>query len=419
MRPVGSLAWSVIALATLAAVPAYSQVSPAETKAAKLTLEEEADAEKRAELATQSEARRITQEVLNTTAPAFAALGVSGQTITEPEGLKTAALGLINGTDADGKPLTGLGVQFAPAQLIPALWIDYSDYSANPKRLFHGPRAFARLQITAAYARADSSDAGKPERASFGAVWVPFDTTDPFVNAELKTCLAAANIRRLQELKIAPRPFPSGGTGQSQRDDPELARAQGGCRVKFSRTPTNGYSSQIGIAKLFRSRDGGKGPLVGAGFAASAVVSIGLDCLFKNPCRTATDSDPAAETKSHIGGKLVLGAVIRERELIANPLDDKKFIDRNRQSYGGRLIVGNASRWWLGVEFLRQHASYSGLGTDNYITYNASLDIKVGKGLWLAANYGDSSGENFGKSSQFTAGLKFALQPSSSIGGSE
>ena len=344
-------------------------------------------------------AREITSEVLSSTAPAFAALGVSGQTITDPESLKTAAFALLNGTDVDGKPLTGIGLQFAPAQLVPGLSVDYNDYRTNWSK-----RAFARLQITGAYTRAEANNGLKPERAAIGAIWVPFDTTDPFVNTKLDKCVNLAHEKN--ELPIGPAPV---GTGQIT--NPALKSALAACRNQFVQSATRGFSSQIGLAKLFRRRDGGTGPIVGAGFAASAVVSVGLDCLFSKPCGAPNPNG------SHIGGKLLLGAVVRERELIANPLDAKKFIDRNRQSFGGKLVVGNARAWWLGFEFLSQHASYQGLGSDNYTTYSASLDIKVSKGLWLAANYADSSGENFGKSSQFTAGLKFALQPSSSIGG--
>jgi hypothetical protein len=200
---------------------------------------------------------------------------------------------------------------------------------------------------------------------------------------------------------------------------PGLAAAQADCRKLHARTPTRGYSAQVGIAKLFRSRDGGKGSLIGKGFAASAVLSIGLDCLFapKGGCRTRS-VDPDDPGPGSIGGKLLLGAVWRERELVLNPLDDTAFVDRNRQSYGGRLLVGNPKRWWLGAELLHQHATYSGLGKDNYLTYGANFDWKVSEGQWLTLSYGDSSGSNFGKGQQFTAGLKFALGPASTLGGS-
>lgn len=346
-------------------------------------------------------ASEVTEEVLNSTAPAFAALGVSGQTITDPEGLKTAAFSLINGTDLDGKALTGIGIQFAPAQLIPGLNVDYADYRDN-----WGDRAFARLQITGAYVRGEPNNGLKPERAAIGAIWVPFDTTDPFSNKDLDRCLRAAfHDNRL------PGGADSNGTGIITNEP--LKAALAGCREKYVRSATMGHSAQVGFAKLFKRRDGGTGPMAGAGFAASGVVSIGLDCLLRK-CRPGDGPDPDG---SHIGGKLLLGAVYRNREPIINPLNDKQLIDRNRQSYGGKLVVGNARAWWLGGEFLHQRASYQGLGSDNFTTYTASLDVKVGKGLWLASTYANSSGENFGQSSQFTAGLKFALQPSLSSGG--
>jgi hypothetical protein len=358
------------------------------------------EAEKSADAQTQAEARKSVADVINTTAPAFAALGVSGQTITDPEGLKTAAFSLINGTDADGKPLSGVGVQFSPAQLF-GRGIQYQDYKKK-----YSSRAIARFQVTGAYARADGDNGLKPQRAAIGAIWVPYDETDPFDNPMLDQCLEKAFLVNPSQAPAAPPTTPTGSSS-----NPERKAAFAACRERFVRTPTNGISSQIGFAKLFRSRDGGKGPLVGAGFAASAVVSIGLDGLFKQ------SNDAEVAGRSHIGGKLVLGAVIRERELVANPLDATKFIDRNRQSYGAKLLVGNARAWWFGVEFLHQRASYQGLGSDLYTTYNACLDVNVAQGIWIAANYGDSWGENFGKSSQFTAGLKFSLQPSSSIGG--
>lgn len=338
----------------------------------------------------------VTAEILNNTAPAFTALGVSGQTITDPEGLKKAGLALLNGTDADGNAVTGIGVQFSLAQLL--VPVPYHKYLND-----YGAQAFARLQITAAYAKGTSGDAGKPQRLAVGAIWVPFDTTDPFANKRLDKCLNDAWLAN---------PTPAPVLGQTEIPNPKREAAWAKCRDDYGRTPTSGISSQVGFATLFRSRDGGTGPLVSKGFAASGVISIGLDCLFKITCGRGED---LTDGKPHVGGKLLLGAVFREHELVVNPLDKTKYIDRNRQSFGGKLVIGDPTAWYLGFEFLRQRATYGGLGKDRYLTYNASLDIKIAKGIWLNANYGDSSGQNFSKSSQFTAGFKFSLQPTTSL----
>lgn len=400
-RPAVACAAFIAALASPAwaqgeAAPAQPETPPAAAPA------EAAEAEK-----TQDQARELVTEVLNTGAPAFAALGVSGQTITEPEGLKRAALAFLNGTDEDGEAVTGFAVQFAPAQLIKAQQVSYDEYRTN-----YWKRAWARLQITAAYARATDGDAGSPERAALGAIWVPFDTTDPFANEPLHQCLTNA----FKEWRETPRDLTEvPEIGEQGFTDSKLAEALQACRQRHARTPTRGHSAQLGFAKIFRSKDADKGGLAGRGFAASAVVSIGLDCFFTKPCSNSID--PVDPERSRIGGKLLLGAVIRERELVVNPLDATQVIERNRQSFGARLLVGDPSRWWLGFEALRQRADYSGLGKDNYKTYTASFDFKIAKGMWLTANYADSSGSNFGKSAQFTGGLKFALQPASRIAG--
>jgi hypothetical protein len=391
-------------LAASLAVPAGAQNAPAPPPPA--TAEPTADT-KAANKVAQDQAREIVTEVLNTAAPAFAALGVSGQTITEPEGLKRAAIGFLNGTDEDGKAVTGIAVQFAPAQLIKAQQVSYERYRTD-----YWARAWARFQITAAYARATDGDASQPERAALGGIWVPFDTTDPFANKKLHACLMQAFAARRVRNETATFSPPRGIGTETTETDTILATDLESCRKRHVRTPTNGHSAQLGFAKVFRSRD--NGGLAGRGFAASAVVSIGLDCLFTKPCSNSID--PIDPERSRIGGKLVLGGVIRERELVANPLDATQLIERNRRSFGARLLVGDPSRWWLGFELLRQRASYSGLGKDDYTTYNASFDFKLAKGMWLTANYANSSGDNFGKSAQFTGGLKFALQPASFAG---
>jgi len=407
MRRLPGGLWPWIALGVLGASPAFGQESTTPNSAANST-PPATNAQTLAAQIQQSKdnASNLVDEVLSTTAPAFVALGVSGETVTDPEGVKRFAAAILTGTDVDGKPVTGLGIQFAPTELLPGLRVNYLEYRDNYLK-----RALARLQLTAAYGRGDAGDAGNPERLAIGGIWVPFDTTDPFANKKLDDCLSqafAARKKRLEEHPDTDIPVPSPNV--FEKFDSILAKSLADCRQNLGRTPTRGYSAQIGFAKLFRSRDGGKGPLVGKGFAASAVMSVGLDCLFKpRPCKTEVDED--GKPKEGFGGKILLGAVFREHEMVLNPTDEKVYIDRNRQSYGGKLVAGNPTSVLIGLELLKQHATYSGLGRDNYLTYNLSVYVKISKGTWITASYGNSSGENFGKSQLFGVGFKYALKP--------
>jgi hypothetical protein len=365
-------------------------------------------AETQAKVNSEANAEEITREVFGTGGPAFDAIGVTSQTITSIEGLKRIAAGIVTGTDEDGESLQGVGIQFSPAQLFRGLQVDHNTYKTD-----YLARFLARLQVNAAYARAETDNAGKPERAAIGGTAILFDDTDPFANKPLDDCIATAIAKLRIDRNYTGNPTQIGVVVDESR--PTEIEPISQCRKTHGRTPTSGSVGQIGFAKLFRNSAGASGSLEGHGFAANAIVSIGLDCVFSTECRET--AQPGQEDKPRIGGKLLLGAVFRDRELVVNPLDDTQFVDRDRLSLGGRLLVGDPARFWLGVELLHQRAKYDGgLGRDNYTTYSVSADLKLTDGQWLTVGYGDSRGSNFSRGAQFTAGFKYALQPKPRLG---
>lgn len=345
-----------------------------------------------------------TKEVTEANAPAFSLMGVQGETITAPEGLKAFGLALINGLNEDEDAQSGLGIQFAPTQLLAPRAFTYDAY-----RTSYATRALARLHVNLALAQSQDETHPNALRGAAGFTWVAFDTTDPFANEALYGCLK--QYRPTVEDSV---PDPNAPLGQTPPIVDKKYQANAvSCRKKYNKTPSDGYSAQIGFAKTLFSDTGKTSDLKGAGYGVNGVVSIGLNGLIK-----PTPREGDSEHVSGLDSRLLIGALYRKRESIVDPGDDSKFTTRDRFSAGGRLLLGDDRKLIFGLEFLHQDARYANGLRDRYSTYSATLDIKIAHGLWINASYGDSSGKDaaVAGSARFSGGLRYSAGPKASLG---
>lgn len=349
----------------------------------------------------------LSQEVISTSAPGFALLGVSGETISTPEQLKTFGIALIDGLNDDGDTEKGLGIQFSLVELLAPESASFKNYSDSKKGYW--TRAKARFLINAALAQAQGDEHPDAMRSAIGFTWVPFDTTDPFANKALNSCMS---------LFKRTRPIPDLSDEGGYKDS-ELQAWYKDCREKNTRTPSDGITSQIGFAKTFFSDSGKTSDFKSSGFGVNGVLSIGLNGFFKGYTKNAQGVD--THKSGSLDSRLILGALYREKEYVANPDDDTQFINRNRFSFGGRILLGNDKKFIFGMELLRNRASYTTGTVDNYTSYTATSDIKIAKNLWITISYSDTSGKKLAteNSAKVNGGLRWALAPSASLAGTQ
>ncbi|RYD71851.1 MAG: hypothetical protein EOP84_24170, partial [Verrucomicrobiaceae bacterium] len=216
----------------------------------------------------------VSKEGTETTAPAFSLMGVQGETITAPEGLKKFGLAVLNGVNQDDDEQSGIGIQFAPAQILSPGDFSYDQYSKSYLK-----RALARFSVNLALVQSRDETHPNAVRGAAGFTWVAFDTTDPFANEALGRCLAK-DIEQPTAVSLLPGSDAQLGP-QPEGVDAAYQKSAANCRRLHNRTASDGYSAQIGFAKTFFSESGKPGGLKGAGFGVNGVVSIGLNGLIK------------------------------------------------------------------------------------------------------------------------------------------
>jgi hypothetical protein len=344
----------------------------------------------------------MTKDVITPDAPGFVALGIAQNDVVHPESPKRLAVGLLNGLDQNGNFQNGVAFQFSPALLFAG--DDISNYRYNKNRAL---QRLTRLEIMAAVAKGSGDD--KAARAALGFTWRLFDTGDPYTRRGLLDCFSEiASEEDVAPDEPAQTPStggtkPSGGGVATPGTSAPKRKTVAECREQNLPSRFGAHSLQVGFAPLFVSASGKTDEFRSKGFAANAVLSVGLNRLFygadiqREPEEVSSTKPgerkvPAALRMTR-GALLVIGATYRKEEPVPDPANKGKFIDRDRFNIGGRLLFGSLKSALFGGEVLYQRASYEGgLGRDNYITYTATADIKIGENLWLGLALGGASG---------------------------
>lgn len=315
----------------------------------------------------------------------------SGQ-IAHPETLKKLGVGILSGLDPSGNAQTGFALQFSPARLFAPAWVSYDNYASDAM-----VRTLARFEIATALTK--GADKDKSAKATIGFVWRLIDTSDPYADATLNTCLndAFAKARTIRD-PLAP-------VDPIDQSDPNAVAARARalkvydeaalkCGADAAPRLARGTTLQLGFAPLFISESGETDDFKSKGFAASGLLSLGLGALF-GPVPADMKAD----------NRLILGVTYRHHEMVADPDEDDAFLQRNRFNAGGRLIVGGFNGVIFGAEAAYQHARYSSAGKDDYILYAATADIKIADKIWLGGSLGGSSGKRVG-GNDISAGVK-------------
>jgi len=384
--------------------------------------------------------------------PTFQLLGVAANSVTRPESPKKAALGVLNSLDQDGNFQSGLAMEFSPYLLVAGDRLTLDDYQKDGWR-----RQLSYVQVALGTAKG-ASDSDKSLKASIGILWTPINGMDPYVNQGLTQCLKEAINTPILPPQMAgpgrpPVPAPARPAAEKSSLDPEVAaelaslkariaqlegqpktaavsteglsksppplpnrddadgkaleiRKANACFEQHPLLPDNTTSLQFGFAPLFISETGKTNDLKGRGFAASALLTIGLSRI-----------DPLVPKAEQYRSQLVLSATYRRRETIADPDVKDAFLIRDRWTAGGRFVYGKPTSVFYSLEAVYQDSDYRDGRTDGYMTFVGGLDVRMDEGLWLGISAGSSAGKSIGGDSTFIGTrFRWGFGQKSSIG---
>ena len=324
--------------------------------------------------------------------PAFAALGLSPETIVRPSTPREFATALLNGVDRKGHLQTGVALDVAPYLVFVANRITLSDYRRSRVTQILS-RTTASLATTKATTEGD-----KTVRTAIGFHATLIDSEDPRLgNDQLLKCFSdlplfrPPSIADQNVLDLLKKTF----------EDTVLVPGVNACRARFQRNARwNGTSWIVAVAPTWISPTGLAANLDTGHVAAWTSLSYGFDRV------------PGLENNAqitahfrHLSNELVTDAALP---------GGKETRDTTIAGVGLR-----AGTTGFGVSFevsyLRTAAA--GRSDDTSTRWAAGADRRLADNLWLNVSIGGDQGANAGTGNGVTllTGLKFGLSKDPSL----
>jgi hypothetical protein len=401
--------------------------------------------------------------------PTFQLLGVGANDVSRPESPKQAALSILNSLDQNGNLQSGLAMEFSPYLLFAGDRLTLDDYqrdgwrrqlsylqiglgtskgaSDNDKSLkasigivwtpINGMDPYVHQKLTAclknvvgtpiepppdsdgppaAAAKPATSQETGAGRIASKAPAVRGEASDEaarIAGLEERVAQLEALLKRATSSNTAPplaqlpqRTALSDAPPQRRTSKAVEIEAANACFAANPLLPDNTTSLQFGFAPLFVSETGKTADLKARGYAASALLTLGLSRI-----------DPAIPKDLQYRSQLILSATYRHSETIPDPDVKDAFLTRNRWSAGGRFVYGRPTSVFYSLEGVYQDSRYRDGRSDRYVTIVGGVDLRVAEGLWLGLSAGTSAGRSIGGDSTFIGSrFRWGFGQKSSIG---
>lgn len=320
--------------------------------------------------------------------PALAVLGISPSQIQRPGTVRELASSVVKSFDSNGKPKSGVAIDFSPLPLFaPGVIHGGQQYASN-----YLVQAFTRTTVSVATTDADSSGS---TQLAWGVRMGVFDFGDPGLSyKELLSCV--------KEIKLpAPKPLPNVDApdpSESTKISDEIGACDPSKRLALWARP----ALYVGFGESRYSKSGrltGTTPSVKAFWAT---YSQGWD--------RGGDSVRALFL-AHASRKL--------DDRVPDPSDSTAFLRQDSSALIGRLRLGK-EKWHAFLDFGREHMSLGNSTTENIRYAGAGAEFKVLDDVWLQLGGVTERGYKDGTSqNKVTTGLRFGSEPFLSLPGSK
>lgn len=289
------------------------------------------------------------------TSPAFTILGLTPETVSNPQTGSDLAASLLDGLDARGNAQNGVALDFRPYMIAAGDNTTLWNYQQDPLR-----RQLARISLSLATA-SGQSEADEADRYAIGLKWVPIDEADPRTDLAISTCFKS--VLDLSDGEVAPSPD---GNPVVVEDNDELSSRAAECRKEFTDRTWNGRSLQFGIATFRVDTEGDKKN------------GTGVWSAYSHPIGTR--------------GQVVVHARELHDELVPPQEGESGFQLRDSRSFGVRARYGTGSAYFM-VESMRTQNNWaSEREDDSFVQHAVGAEFRLAKGVWLQLSYGKSSG---------------------------
>ncbi|HEY4273216.1 MAG TPA: hypothetical protein VGM65_14555 [Candidatus Udaeobacter sp.] len=312
--------------------------------------------------------------------PAFMALDLSPETVSNPSTPRDFAAALLNGVDRGGVLNTGVAIEATPFRWIPNVRTDIKAYSEN-----YWNRLLYNFSFSLATAKASNSDSDAVRLAlGFSALLYQNAESDPRRSTELKNAFHQVN-ESYQMSGISP------GTPAAEIEDenPMAQKALQQAVKDFRNRSWEGTIWSAAIAPTWSSESGQISDLGNSGFTAWTTVAYGPPGKFFGDM-----------LHCQLAGQLRY----RENEHVVDSADSTHTADQNTFIAAGKLRLGITD--FNGFAEGAYVKVWKGLNGDESGWRGAfGVEKKISENMWLVL----SAGEQFGAATAAGSNELFAV----------
>lgn len=329
--------------------------------------------------------------------PAFTALGVTPQTITQPATPRDFAASLLNGVDENGNLQTGVAIDTVPYMLFYGSQISLKNYQGH-KQDSPAPYSYAHFSMLRLLARSEVSigttkgttDTDKSSKIAIGFHFTPFDKGDPRMDFGFLRDLANVTRTVLGQFPnqwCSDNPSSCMGGNPTDPSNPTYLAALKDAIQKKTKSLYDAARKRwkrsawvIAVAPTWASADGSLQNSQYTGTSSWSSLSYGFDGV------------PGLQDNA-----LVVAHVrYRDRELAHDAVDATKTFFQRSLLLGGRVLLGNAdTHGSFETAYVTTHplASNTIVETpEKFFRMTFGAEHKISENLWLNIGVGGESG---------------------------
>jgi hypothetical protein len=309
--------------------------------------------------------------------PAFAALGLSPETVTHPSTPRDLAAALLNGVDPNGVVQHGIAIETAPFRMLP-MRTDIDAYRASALT-----RLLYNFSLSGATSKASDKGDALQMAIGFSAILYQSENHDPLLDRTLKTRFKEINDQYpMQGVGTFDAPLPD--------EDEGAATAFKKLAADFRKRSWAGIVWSAAIAPTWQSESGKTSDLSSSGFTAWSAFSYGVIDPFKT------------NSKDPINLQFIGQARYRQGEHLIDPDDTTRTADQDSFIVAGRLRFGTAT--FNGFAEGAYVRVWHGLDGDGQGWRGAvGVEKQIAANVWLVVSAGQQFGETGAKTQELFA----------------